>query len=196
MKSADQFQWESAVRRLIVLIAVLCTLAPLVLYLLFSLGEQKISMSAEADIFAHTINDEINNNPDYWKYEDIRFASILRHRLYDTDDQEYRQLLDNDYKVVAENEASLQPPLITVEVRVLDAGAPVGILKITRSIRAILKKSTLRSPGILRPSCFSSQGLEIGLCRIACGKRTSDRYAPVHYRRSYHHRCLFTNPFL
>ena len=143
MKSADQFQWESAVRRLIVLIAVLCTLAPLVLYLLFSLGEQKISMSAEADIFAHTINDEINNNPDYWKYEDIRFASILRHRLYDTDDQEYRQLLDNDYKVVAENEASLQPPLITVEVRVLDAGAPVGILKITRSIRAILKKSTL-----------------------------------------------------
>ena len=143
MNSADQFQWESAVRRLIVFIAVLCTVAPLVLYLLFSLGKQKISMGAEADIFAHTINDQINNNPDYWKYENIRFSSILRHRLNDVEDQEYRQLFDNNYKVVAENDISLQPPLIEVEVRVFDAGEPVGILKITRSIRSILKTSIL-----------------------------------------------------
>ncbi len=130
-------------RRLIVSFAVLCAIAPLILYLLFFVGEQKVTMRAEADIFARTITDEINNNPAYWQYEDIRFASILRRRLPDGHNQEHRQLFDSNNILVAENKASLPAPLIHVEVPVFDAGAAVGILKITRSIRSILETSVL-----------------------------------------------------
>ena len=142
-KSSNQFQWESTVRPLIVAVAVLCAIAPFILYLLFFVGEQKIRMGAEADVFAHTITNEINKNPEYWQYEDIRFSSIIGHRPHDVNNREHRQLFDGNNKLIAENKASLLPPLIHVEVPVFDAGAPVGILKISRSIRSILQTSAI-----------------------------------------------------
>jgi PAS domain S-box-containing protein len=143
MNSNNQFQWEAAVRSLIVSVVVLCVIAPLVLYLLFSLREQKIIMGAEADILAHTITEEINKNPEYWQYEEIRFSSILRHRSHDANYQERRQLFDSNHKLVAEHNNSLQRPLIHIEARVFDAGDPVGSLRISRSIRLILQTSAL-----------------------------------------------------
>ena len=138
-----QFHWESKVRWLIVSVAVLCTISPLVLYLLFSLAEQKVSMEAEAEILAHTITDEINKNPEYWQYEDLRFSSILRHRLHDRNYPEQRQLFDNNSKLIAENSNSLPQPVVRVEVPVFEAGAPVGFLRITRSSRLIIQTSAL-----------------------------------------------------
>ena len=143
MGNSNRFPWESAVKRLIASIAFLCAVAPLVCYLSFVLEEQKIRMEARADIFAHNITDQINNNPEYWQFEEIRFSSILRHRLPKGNDQEHRQLFDNNNNLIAENKAFLQPPLVHVEVSVLDAGRPVGILKISRSIRPILQTSVL-----------------------------------------------------
>lgn len=143
MNSKKQFQWELVARRLIVLVAVLCTTAPLVFYLIFSLEKQTISMSAEADIFARMITDEINNNPDYWQYEDLRFSYILSHRLHDRHYLENRQLFDNNDRMVAGNNNSLQWPLATVEVPVFDAGVPVGFLRVTRSLRSILAISAV-----------------------------------------------------
>ncbi len=135
----NQWQWESTVRRLIVGVAILCTLAPPILYLLFSLREQKISMGAEAEILASSITDQINKNPEYWHYEDIHFYSILRHRLNEGNSLEQRQLFDSTMKIVAESNDTLLSPLLSVEVRVFDAGDPVGFLRITRSIRHILQ---------------------------------------------------------
>ncbi|MFH0782699.1 MAG: ATP-binding protein [Pseudomonadota bacterium] len=143
MNSNIKFQWESTVRPLMVSVAILCALSPLVLYLLFSLAEQKISMGAEAEIFANTLTDEINKNPEYWQYEDIRFSSILRHRLHDRNYPEHRQLYDNASRLVAENKSPLPQPLISLEVSVFEAGSPVGFIKITRSIRLIVKTSVL-----------------------------------------------------
>jgi PAS domain S-box-containing protein len=141
MSGDSQFQWESTVRRLIVCVAILCTFAPPVLYLLFSLGEQKISMEAEAHILAHTITDQINENPEYWQFEEIRFSSLLRHRLDKGNYLERRQLIDQDSKVVAESNDTLPPPLMSSEESVFDSGKSVGVLRITRSIREILQVS-------------------------------------------------------
>lgn len=143
MNSNMKFPWESTVRPLIVFVAILCTIAPLALYLLFSLAEQKINMKAEAEIFAHTITDEINKNPEYWQYEDMRFSTILRHRLHDKNCQEHRELFDSHSNLVAENNNVLPRPVISTKVSVFEAGTPVGILKITRSLRLILKTSVL-----------------------------------------------------
>jgi PAS domain S-box-containing protein len=143
MNNSLKFPWESTVRPLIISVAILCVIAPLVLYLLFSLAEQKISMGAEAEILTNTITDEINKNPEYWHYEDLRFSSILRHRLHDRNYQEHRELFDSHSTLVAENNNFLPQPLLSIEARVFEAGVPVGFLKITRSIRSILKTSVL-----------------------------------------------------
>jgi PAS domain S-box-containing protein len=143
INGGNRFQWESTVRRLIVCVAVLFALAPPVLYLLFALEEQKINIEAESHILAHTITDQINENPEYWQYEKIRFSSLLSHRLDKGNYLERRQLYDINLKVVAESNDALQRPLISIEKPVFDAGDPVGSLKITRSIRSILQISIL-----------------------------------------------------
>ncbi len=143
LNSASQFHWESTVRRLIVCVAVLFTLAPPVLYLLCELSEEKTSIEAEAHILAHTITDQINENPDYWQFEDIRFSSLLRHRLDKGNYLERRQLFDQNLKVVAESNDDLPTPLMSFDEPVFDAGNPVGFLRITRSIRSILQMSAL-----------------------------------------------------
>jgi PAS domain S-box-containing protein len=141
MSTDKQFEWQVDVRRLILCAAALSALAIPLIYLLFNLEEQKISMRAEAHILAHNITDQINKNPEYWQFQENRFSALLRHRLDDGNYHEIRQLLDNYGSVVAESQDSLLPPLISVEEQVFDAGSPAGVLRITRSIRSILLAS-------------------------------------------------------
>ena len=149
MKNNPGFKWEGAVRRLIAVAVILCMVAPLALFLVFSLAKQKAGIEAEAEILAHIITDQINNNPEHWIYEDIRLASILRHRPHNDGFQEQRQIFDNSQKLIAEESASLQWPLLRVDVPVYDAGMPVGFLRIPGSIQKIL----IRAAFVFAVSC-------------------------------------------
>ena len=143
MSSNDKIQWEPAVRRLIALVALLCAIAPFVMFLIFAIDQQMTGVNARTEVLAHIITDQINKNPEYWQYEQLRFSAILRHNPYSEDQPEQRQLLDNCGKVVAENGITPQLPQVTADHLVYDAGKPVGVLRITNSIRGILLKSTL-----------------------------------------------------
>lgn len=143
MSCKDNFHWERAVRRLIGLVALLCVIAPFVMFLIFEINQQETGANARTEVLAHIITDQINRNPEYWQYEQLRFAAILRHNPYSEDQPEQRQLIDNSGKVVAENGIAPKLPQVTVDHLVFDAGKPVGVLRITNSIRGILFESML-----------------------------------------------------
>lgn len=133
MGNNGNFQWEAVVRRLISLVTALCMFAPLALYLLFSYGSQKAGMKAAAEVSAYIITTEINRNPDYWKYQDLRFASVLRRGSESHDHAELRQLFDGNRELVASAGVPQSPPLLEVDVPVFDAGNIVGYLRFSRS---------------------------------------------------------------
>jgi PAS domain S-box-containing protein len=143
INSKDTTHWEPSVRRLIGLVALLCGIAPFILFLIFTINQQKTDANARTEVLAHIITDQINKNPEYWQYEQLRFSAILRHNPYSKDQPELRQLIDNNGIVLAETGITPQPPQISVDYFVFDAGKPVGVLRITNSIRGILLKSTL-----------------------------------------------------
>ncbi|SHO47145.1 PAS domain-containing hybrid sensor histidine kinase/response regulator [Desulfopila aestuarii] len=143
MKSDIRFEWEKAVQRLIAVATVLSMVSPLVLYLIFSVAKQKAAIGAEMEVLSHIITEQINQNPDYWTYEDIRLASILRHRPHTGDFQEHRQIFDSNQKLVAENVVNLKLPVLSLDTPVYDAGTTAGFLRITWSIQATLVRAAL-----------------------------------------------------
>ena len=143
MNSNLKFPYEKAGRRLISCIAVLCMIIPVALFMLFTLGTQKATILAEAQVLSFIVTDQINRSPEYWRYENIRLGSILRQHRDDDHIQECRQLFDNAQSLIAEDCAPLPSPSLTVEVPIYDAGKAVGLLKISRSLRPALLKAAL-----------------------------------------------------
>jgi len=143
VRSQENLPWEAAVRRLIAAVCLLCMIAPLALYLLFAHGSHQAWLKAEAEILAQIITTEINKSPEFWKYEDIRFAALLRRGLPDADLPVLRQLIDANQKPVASAGVSQAPPATTVIVPVFDAGNVAGYLRISHSILDMLLVSVL-----------------------------------------------------
>ena len=152
MGNQEKFPWEAAVGRLIAVVGLFCMIAPLVLYLLFAYGSHRASLKAEAKVVAHIITTEINKNPDFWQFEDMRFATLLRRGLTDADIPELRELNDTNNKLIASAGIDQSPPAITVEVPVFDGGRVVGYLRISHSARDIALIATL----VLGVSCCCS----------------------------------------
>jgi len=141
----ENAQWESAVRRVVIILSTLAALAPPIIYCSLALNAQRASIYAEVEINAHLITELINKNPEYWKYEQSRFVSILSQRLRKGNYLEYRQLFDNELKLIAEHNDVLEPPLLSDQAMVFDAGSPVGFVKISRSLRGIIYNALLIS---------------------------------------------------
>jgi len=143
VNSVVKFPYEKAGRRLIFGIAASCMVVPVVLFILYAFGTQKATILAEAEVFAFMITGQINQSPEYWRYENVRLSSILRQHKYDGHVQECKQLFDNAEHLIAEDCAPLPSPPLNVEVPVYDAGNKVGLLKISRSLRPALLQAAL-----------------------------------------------------
>lgn len=152
MRNQENFPWEQVVRRLIAGVGLLCMITPLALYLLFARGSHRAGLQAEAEVFAHIITTEINNSPELWRFEDMRFATLLRRGSTDADLPELRQLIDTNQKLIASAGASQSLPVLTVEEPVFDAGKVVGYLRISHSARDMLLVAAL----VLGVSCCCS----------------------------------------
>lgn len=152
MRSQEKFPWEAVVRRLIVAVGLLCMIAPLVLYLLYARGSHHAGLMAEAEVLAYIITTEINKTPEYWKFEDMRLATLLRRGSTDADLPDLRQLVDSNHQLIASAGPSHSPPAFTVEVPVFDAGNVVGYLRISHSARDMFLVSAL----VLGVSCCCS----------------------------------------
>jgi PAS domain S-box-containing protein len=155
MYQAKKYHWESLIGRIALMLAIVAALAPPLVYLRLALGYQRASLAAEAETNAYLITGLINKNPDHWQYEKGRFAAILSHRLRGENSQEYRQLFANDMRIIAEDNDILPAPLISEEAEVFDAGAPVGFIRISRSLRSIIENTLLCGVfGILFGACL------------------------------------------
>lgn len=108
------------------------------------------SLAAEAELTSQSINGVINAHPELWQYEEVRLEELLEQRMRRNHDEMLR-ILDRRNELVAENGATLKPPLVTRRFDLMDAGVRVGTLEISTSLRSLLLRSCLA--GVLGITC-------------------------------------------
>jgi two-component system, cell cycle sensor histidine kinase and response regulator CckA len=123
-----------------VLLAFLVALVFPVGYFVISYQYAMGSLEAEAEINARIIAGLINSNPDLWRFEHDRIEELLSRRPH-AGSPEIRRILDLKGTEVAANGKSLPTPIIRRSQPLMDAGATVGSIEISRSLRPILKES-------------------------------------------------------
>lgn len=119
----------------------------LVLALVFPIGYFAVSyqfmagsLDAEAEVNAHLVSGVISANPLLWRFEQVRLEELLARRPR-AGDAETRRVLDRNGEVVAESVNDLRRPLLVNSHELLDAGAPVGSMEISRSLRPLLERT-------------------------------------------------------
>jgi len=135
---------DRKVVRLVSLSAAILTAAAVVLppAIYFSLSYQREagSVEAEAELNSQLITRIVSSNPGLWQFEQVRLSEYLSRRPR-RGNAELRRVLDLDGNVVAESADPLPSPWITRSVSLHDAGAKVGTLEISRSLRGLLVHS-------------------------------------------------------
>jgi PAS domain S-box-containing protein len=130
-----------------VLTAAVVALPPAI-YLLVSYRYMAGLLEAEAEINSRIVNGVVSANPDLWRYEQVRLHEYLSRRPR-RGDAERRVVRDERGSVVAESLDPLPTPWLTRSVPVLDAGAPVGTIEVSRSLRPLLFRSGILAVALL-----------------------------------------------
>ena len=94
---------------------------------------QRAILHTEAEINARVVSALINDNPELWQFETVRLEELLRRRPGDRT-REIRSVIDLHGRTVSETHDGLSGMLISEEAPVYDAGVPVGLLRISRSL--------------------------------------------------------------
>jgi signal transduction histidine kinase len=123
-------------------------LLPASIYLLTSYRYTAGLLEAEAEINARIVNRVVTANPELWRYEQIRLNEYLSRRPR-RGDAERRLVRDERGAVVAESSDPLPAPWLTRSVPILDAGAPVGTIEVSRSLRPLLMRSGILALALL-----------------------------------------------
>ena len=95
------------------------------------------ALETEADVNAEIVSGVINANPELWRFEQMRLQDLLSQRSR-FGHAETRRILDNQRTLIAESVNALAPPVVTRSFEILDAGVPVGVIEISRSLLPIL----------------------------------------------------------
>jgi signal transduction histidine kinase len=95
------------------------------------------SLETEAEINSRIVADLIKDNPDLWRYEQLRLTELLALRPR-AGRIEALRILDLQNQLIAENADPLSPPLIMRSCELKDAGVTVGRIEITRSLEPLL----------------------------------------------------------
>jgi PAS domain S-box-containing protein len=118
-------------------------------YFTLSYSYQDAALRTEAEINARLVTKLINENPDLWRYEELRLLDLM-HRRPGSGNPEIRRIVDLDGTVIAESAEPLGYPVQTHSGVLLDAGRTVGAIEISRSLRPLLTRTAfLAFAGIL-----------------------------------------------
>jgi diguanylate cyclase (GGDEF)-like protein len=101
------------------------------------------NLEAQAELNARAVSDLVRNNPNTWRYEEVRLMELLeRHPLQGG--SEKRRILDLQGNVIADSE-TIHPkaPLVSVRHNIHDAGLVVAKIEITRSLAPLIFKTLL-----------------------------------------------------
>jgi diguanylate cyclase (GGDEF)-like protein len=108
----------------------------------FARANMAASMQAEAKIGAMTLSQLASQNPEMWRFEDVRIRGLLT-LLGDASAPEWRRVLDVRGNLVAEQRPDLAEPLMTVAAPLYDSGAIVGRVEVVRSQRSLVIHTVL-----------------------------------------------------
>jgi two-component system cell cycle sensor histidine kinase/response regulator CckA len=119
-----------------VLAALACLLPPGI-YLAVSYERERATLQAEAELTAQLVGRIVTENPDLWRFEQVRLTELLARRPR-SGDPERRRVLDLDGNVAAESADPLPRPWVRRSFQLRDAGARVGEVEIARSLRPVV----------------------------------------------------------
>ncbi len=100
------------------------------------------NLETEAEINGRIFSGLINQNPEFWQFEQMRLEELLKRRP-GSGEKEIRRILNRRDQIVAESADLLKPPLIMRSSLLHDSGVPVGRLEISRSLLSILARTGL-----------------------------------------------------
>lgn len=118
-------------------VALVVALAGPAIYFAREYAHQASALETEAEINARIVNEEISDNPEMWKFEEVRLTELLGRRPA-KGIPEVRRILDTGNNVVAQSRQMLPSPAFRRSENLLDSGKVVGRIEISRSMRPML----------------------------------------------------------
>jgi PAS domain S-box-containing protein len=100
-------------------------------------AHQASALETEAEINARIVDEVIGDNPEMWKFEEVRLTELLDRRP-GKGHPEARRVFDKENRLVAQSQEMLAPPVFRRSENLLDSGNVVGRIEITRSLRPLL----------------------------------------------------------
>lgn len=125
---------ERIITLLAALVSLLVAFVPPAAYLYFGIAALDEVLRAETTINARLVSQQVNANPQLWKFETDRLLLPLSRRPSDGV-AEIRSIIDLDGKTVAISTDMLAAPLATRRAAIFDSGQTVGWVEISRSLR-------------------------------------------------------------
>ena len=105
---------------------------------------QSGEMSAAAQINARLTSELINRNPEMWQFEQLRLEELLGNRPAGlVREHEIREILLLSGTLIARSADAAAAPLMVASAPLFNAGRPVGVIRIARSLRPMLLESLL-----------------------------------------------------
>lgn len=131
------------------IIAVIAGIILAVVVLMFPLGYFLLScrfidgnLQVEAEINAGLITQVVSSNPEMWRFEQVRLEGLLSRRTL-AHTPEIRRILGMDGGVIAASEDPLPRPVMRRSAFIYDAGVPVGMIEISRSLLPLLGRAAI-----------------------------------------------------
>jgi len=128
--------------RVILGISLLIAFVPPVTYYLVSYEYLRGVLDVQSELNAYAVTGIVRSNPYMWRYESLRLSELLGRTASDNV-AEYRSIHDAKEVLIASNDITVPAPRITRSKNIYDAGTIVAYIKITRTLRPILQRSTL-----------------------------------------------------
>lgn len=121
-----------------------CVIALAIPVIFFSLQYQlyRGTMQTEAFFSAVMVSELINENPEFWQFEEPRLKDLLKSRQHE-DAQDVHRIVNNQGRVVVQSLGEAGGPVMQESAALLDSGNPVGRFEVVRSLRPLLLNTLL-----------------------------------------------------
>lgn len=101
------------------------------------------SMEMKAHFSAAMVSNLINENPEFWQFEEPHLESLLKERR--DEGPEVRRIVDAKGGVIVQSPGQLAAPLMLRSAALLDAGNAVGRFEVVRSLHPLLLETAFVS---------------------------------------------------
>lgn len=124
-------------KRLTRMMAIMVPFVLATAYFAVTHTSQLATLRTESEINARLVTTLINDNPELWRFENLRLEQLLARRPGDHT-PETRRVIDSDGSEIARSEESFGLPYLAMRHPVFDSGVQVGEIEITRSLTPLL----------------------------------------------------------